>query len=73
MNQLRANLPVGCHAWLAPASHRGRKTVRPGDRPTTFDVLTELHKRRSLDELEALLAERLDQLRAAPPPGFPRD
>lgn len=31
-----------------------------------------LHQRRTLEQLEAILAERLEELRAKPPVGFPR-
>jgi hypothetical protein len=40
--------------------------------PRSFDRLRELHSRRTDGQLEQLLAERLETLRANPPKGYPR-
>lgn len=61
----------GSVPWAGSSTHDTSRMGRGVCKSKTH--LEQLHARRSVEELEELLAERLSVLRADPPLSYPRD
>jgi len=70
---VRAVAPRATLPWThAPKGGKGAGYPGGEEYLGRFLATTELHERRTTEQLEAILAERLAELRGDPPRGYPK-